>query len=91
MFQILCGSCNRKKSWACEHCPNFLKTKDAQTCRSCYWSGSDSYTHVAAVAERRTDLIWVGKPETDVADRLSREAKTVGKRPTEYIKDILKR
>jgi hypothetical protein len=36
-------------------------------------------------------LIWVGKPETDVADRLSREAKMVGKRPTEYIKDILKR
>lgn len=91
MFQILCGSCNRKKSWACEHCPNFLKTKDAQTCRSCYWSGSDSYTHVATVEERRTDLIWVGKPETDVADRLSREAKTIGKRPTEYIKDILKR
>jgi len=91
MFQVLCGSCNRKKSWACEHCPNFLKTKDALICRSCYWSGSDSYTHVATIEERRTDLIWVGKPETDLADRLSREAKTVGKRPTEYIKDILKR
>lgn len=91
IFQVLCGSCNRKKSWACEACPNFLKTNDAQTCRSCYWSGSDSYTHIATIEERRTDLIWVGKPETDVADRLSREAKTVGKRTTEYIKDILKR
>ena len=91
IFQVLCGSCNRKKSWACEACPNFLKTKDARTCRTCYWSGSDSYTHIATIEERRTDLIWIGKPETDVADRLSREAKTVGKRPTEYIKDILKR
>ena len=90
-FQVLCGSCNRKKSWACEHCPNFLRTKDVSICRSCYWSGSDSYTHVATVEERRTDLVWVGRPETDVADRLNREAKSLGKKPTEHIKDILKR
>jgi hypothetical protein len=90
-FQVLCGSCNRKKSWACEHCPNFLELKDPEICRSCYWFGSASYTHVATVEERRTDLVWIGKPETDVADRLSREAKTAGKRPTEYIKDLLKR
>jgi hypothetical protein len=91
VFQVLCGPCNRKKSWACEHCPNFLRTKEAEVCRTCYWSGSDAYTHVAMVEERRTDLIWVGKPETDVADKLSREAKTVGKTATEYIKEILKR
>jgi hypothetical protein len=91
VFQVLCGSCNRKKSWACEHCSNALGSKAIAISQSCYWSGSDSYTHVATVEERRTDLIWVGKPETDVADRLSREAKKIGKRPTEYIKDILKR
>ncbi len=43
------------------------------------------------VEERRTDLIWVGKTETDVADKLSQEAKKIGKSPTEYIKDILLR
>jgi hypothetical protein len=91
IFQVLCGSCNRKKSWACEHCANALGSKAVAVCQSCYWSGSDSYTHVATIEERRTDLIWVGKPETDVADKLSREAKKIGKRPTEYIKDILKR
>jgi len=91
VFQVLCGSCNRKKSWVCEHCANALGSKTVAVCQSCYWSGSDSYTHVATVEERRTDLIWVGKPETDIADRLSREAKTAGIRPTEYIKDILKR
>jgi len=77
-FQVLCGSCNRKKSWACEHCPNFLRMKDADICRTCYWSGSDSYTHIATVEERRMDLIWFGKTETDVADRLKREAKVLG-------------
>jgi hypothetical protein len=90
VFQVLCGSCNRRKSWACEHCPNVLESKDVAVCRSRYWFGSDSYTHVATVEERRTDLVWVGKPETDVADRLSREAKVIGKLPGEYIKDILK-
>lgn len=24
-FQALCGSCNRSKSWACEHCENWLR------------------------------------------------------------------
>lgn len=89
-FQVLCGSCNRTKSWACEHCPNFLEAKDVQICGSCYWSGSDSYTHVATVEERRADLIWIGKSETDVADRLEREAKRIGKKLPEHIKDILK-
>ncbi len=56
-FQVLCGSCNRKKSWACEHCPNFLELKEPATCRRCYWSGSNDYTHVAMVEERRTDLV----------------------------------
>ena len=88
-FQVLCGSCNRKKSWACEHCPNFLELKEPANCRSCYWSGSNDYTHVAMVEERRTDLVWIGKPETDVADRLSREAKNHGKQTAEYIKERL--
>jgi hypothetical protein len=90
IFQVLCGSCNRKKSWACEHCPNFLQRKDAQVCRTCYWFGSESYAHVAMVEERRTDLIWVGRSEADVADRLGREARKLGKKPAEHIKDILK-
>jgi uncharacterized protein (DUF427 family) len=57
---------------------------------SCYWSGSDSYTHVATVEERRADLIWIGRSETDVADRLERDAKRIGKKLPEHIKDILK-
>jgi len=23
-YQVLCGSCNRKKSWTCEHCSNWI-------------------------------------------------------------------
>jgi hypothetical protein len=41
VFQVLCSVCNRKKSWACEHCPNVLELKDVAVCRSCYlvWIG----------------------------------------------------
>ncbi|MBZ0308561.1 MAG: HNH endonuclease [Anaerolineae bacterium] len=26
-YMLLCGSCNRAKSWSCEHCTNWLETK----------------------------------------------------------------
>lgn len=90
-YQVLCGSCNRKKSWACEHCQNFQETRNVAVCRSCYWSGSYSYSHVATVQERRTELVWLGKPETDVADKLNQDAMRLGKTLPEHIKEILKR
>ena len=37
-YLALCGSCNRKKSWSCEHCPNWLRDKDLDVCGSCYWA-----------------------------------------------------
>lgn len=32
-YQILDGSCNRKKSWDCERCQNRLEIKDPAICR----------------------------------------------------------
>src|SRR3990170_643143 len=37
-YMLVCGSCNRAKSWSCEHCENWTKLKSADTCRSCYWA-----------------------------------------------------
>jgi hypothetical protein len=59
-YQVLDGSCNRKKSWECEHCQNWLEVKDFNVCSSCYWANPDGYTHVASRPERRVDLIWTG-------------------------------
>jgi hypothetical protein len=58
VFQILCGPCNRQKSWACEHCPNRIEKKSVAECRSCYWASPGSYQHIAMQPERRVQLIW---------------------------------
>ncbi|HEY1903029.1 MAG TPA: hypothetical protein VGG56_11380 [Terracidiphilus sp.] len=55
-FQVLDGSCNRKKSWECEHCQNWLRIKDLEVCNTCYWSNPDCYTHVA-MKSRNAELI----------------------------------
>lgn len=58
--QILCGSCNRKKSWACEHCSNLVNDRLPAVCGECYWAEPASYTHVAMQIERRVDIVWIG-------------------------------
>ncbi len=37
-YMLVCGSCNRAKSWSCEHCPNGLVGKDPNVCAECYWA-----------------------------------------------------
>ena len=59
-FQILDGTCNRKKSWACEHCRNWIELKDLEVCKTCYWANPDNYTHVAMQPQRRVELVWIG-------------------------------
>ena len=61
-YLLLCGSCNRAKSWSCEHCPNWQGKKEI-VCRECYWARPTSYTHVATREVRRADLIWEGEDE----------------------------
>ena len=73
-FQVLCGSCNRQKSWECEHCRNWTHDKDVEVCRTCYWASSEYYTHVAMRQERRVDLVWTGDEVQDF-ETLSARAK----------------
>ena len=64
-FMVLDGSCNRKKSWACEHCDNFLQKKDTSVCGSCYWAFPEEHTHVAMQPVRRLEILWVGAETKD--------------------------
>jgi hypothetical protein len=57
-FMLLCSSCNRAKSWSCEHCLNWINEKEVGTCRCCYWSDPVRYTHVAMRLIRRLDITW---------------------------------
>ena len=86
---LLCGSCNRSKSWTCENCPNW-KTKNSSICRECYWAFPVKYLHVATVQQRRTDITWVGD-EILIHDFLSQEARDASQSIAEYLKDFHKR
>lgn len=57
-FMRLCGSCNRAKSWACEHCDNWHSVKSAQHCQVCYWGSPAAYEHIGLKPLRRIDLVW---------------------------------
>lgn len=86
-FMLLCRSCNRAKSWSCEHCSNGLDTKSVGTCLTCYWGSPDDYEHIATESERRVALVWSGVETTDYDD-LKRRTDTSIQR---YIKALLKR
>lgn len=57
----LCPSCNRSKSWTCEHCPNW-KVKHKEMCRTCMWASPREYKHVAG-EERREVRITLTDPQ----------------------------
>jgi hypothetical protein len=59
-FMLLCGSCNRAKSWSCEHCENWQNDKKPLLCIECYWGSPQNYNHIALKEIRRLDLHWTG-------------------------------
>jgi hypothetical protein len=87
-YQILDGSCNRKKSWDCEHCQNWLVFKNLDTCRTCYWASPEAYSHIAMKPERRADLVWIGD-EVNSFERLKGEAARHQRSIPEQIKSML--
>ena len=88
-YMLLCGSCNRAKSWSCEHCENWVTRKSPDVCANCYWASPESYEHVALQDARRLDIVWLGK-ETEVYDELRGRARTAKKAVPEYVKRILR-
>jgi hypothetical protein len=89
-FMLLCGSANRAKSWACEHCENWSQIKDKSICLSCYWAYPENYTHIAMRQIRRIDLIWEGE-EIEIYERLRQRAVGLEKDLPELIKEIIGR
>jgi hypothetical protein len=60
-FMVLCASCNRAKSWSCEHCENRKNDKNMDLCLQCYWGNPLDYNHIALKEVRRLDLQWEGE------------------------------
>lgn len=72
-FMLLSPSANRAKSWACEHCLNWLK-KDITMCETCYYASPEDYKHIAGEEERRLDVVF-RKSEIDIYDMICDKAK----------------
>jgi len=87
-FMLLCGSCNRAKSWSCEHCENWNQQKDPSICISCYWATPEKYVHVAMFPERRMEVVWTGE-EIMNYDWVVYSAKEVGQDPQAFLKYII--
>jgi 5-methylcytosine-specific restriction endonuclease McrA len=59
-FQMLCGPCNRSKSWTCEReCPNWTK-RSVAVCATCIWASPEGYKHIATHQRRQVTLTWDG-------------------------------
>jgi len=88
-YMLLCGSCNRAKSWSCEHCQNWID-HDPSVCQSCYWVNPSGYLHVALRLIRRMDISWT-EDEIHEYEKLQRMAKASQQDLPDFVKSILKR
>ena len=88
-FMLLCASCNRAKSWSCEHCKNWTTDRFSEVCQTCYWASPENYAHIALRLIRRLDITWSENevPHYDHLVQLSRHAQ---KNVPEFVKDILR-
>jgi hypothetical protein len=89
-FMLLCASCNRAKSWSCEHCPNWQIEKSVEICSTCYWANPTHYNHLAMLPIRRLDIIWEGS-EAKIFDEIRQQATDAGKSMSDYVKILLER
>ena len=89
-YMLVCGSCNRAKSWSCEHCANWQNDKLAQVCLTCYWASPNNYAHIALQEVRRADIIWEGE-EVRAYERLKKSAKKNQATIPEYVKKIVEK
>jgi hypothetical protein len=87
-YMLLCGSCNRAKSWSCEHCANWLDDQLPQVCLTCYWANPENYVHIALREVRRADVLW-SEDEVQAYERLKRLAQASSFPVPECIKEII--
>lgn len=88
-FMLLCGPCNRAKSWSCEQCPNWT-ARDPSVCGSCFWAGDPNYSHIATSARRQLTLNWSDE-EVHAFDQLRSEAAQSGMSLETLVKILLEK
>jgi 5-methylcytosine-specific restriction endonuclease McrA len=89
-YMLLCGSCQRAKSWSCENCVNSKEEKSPKVCEKCYWANTDSYTHVALRQIRKLDIVWY-EDEVDNYTKLQAKAEESDVPLPDYVKKVIKK
>ena len=89
-YMLLCRSCNRAKSWSCEHCRNWTTDRSVDVCKTCYWADPEDYKHVALRLIRRLDVTWTDA-EVPEYERLVRLSKYAKKDLPDFVKECLRR
>jgi hypothetical protein len=87
-YMLVCGACNRAKSWSCEHCANWRNDKLAKVCLTCYWAKPESYMHIALREVRRVDILW-NEEEVEAYERLKQSAVQNQTPIPEHVKKIV--
>ena len=88
-FLLVCGSCNRAKSWSCEHCNNPTDARDVAICRSCYWASPERHDHIALERIRRLDIVW-REGEVPEYDRLAGLSRAARQDLPSFVKSVLR-
>lgn len=89
-YMLVCGSCNRTKSWTCESCPNWKAEKRVTTCQTCLWGSPESYEHVATEQRRSLTIAWQGNMIKD-HEKLRSAADAKGIPIAEFARELLAR
>ena len=89
-YMLLCGSAQRQKSWACEHCSNFTNNREIENCKTCYWAYPEQYEHIAMSQERQVTVIF-NSNEIQLYERVVRISEASGDSIQTIIKETLKR
>ncbi len=89
-YMLLCGSCNRAKSWSCEHCKNWKTDHSIDICKTCYWANTEDYKHVALRLIRRLDVTWT-EDEVPEYERLVKLSKYAEQDLPDFVKECLRR
>lgn len=88
-FMLLCGSCNRAKSWSCEHCINWTDEKNTDLCRTCYWASPAAYSHISLRLIRRIDIVW-GDTEIPEYERLVALSRRANQEVPDFVKSVIR-
>jgi 5-methylcytosine-specific restriction endonuclease McrA len=89
-YMLVRSSCNRAKSWSCEHCLNWAEKRDPDICQSCYWASPMNYPHVAMRDIHRLAMVWQNN-EARQYDKVKKMADVAEEDMPTFVKELLQR